>query len=215
MRVVCETARDATMSGSSARSTLPLKCHACDRPMELPIACGGCHQLYAPGPHATHFDLFGIPPGYDLDAGDLRRRFLAASREIHPDRFVGRSDETVRASLELSARVNRAYEVLSDPLLRAEYVLEISGGKSAADDKRVPQEVLNWALMTREELEEARGGDTGADQSIRADVRRRFDEEAARIDQLARGMPGDENARQALRVSLNTIKYYANLLRDI
>ncbi len=213
MRAACDSAPDPTMSGPQPRATLPLKCHACDRPMELPIACTGCHQLYAPAPQATHFDLFGLPPRSTLDESELRRRFLAASRETHPDRFVGRPDDTVRTSLELSARVNRAYEVLSNPLLRAEYVLELSGGKSAAEDKSVPQDVLTWALMTREELEEGAGADRRA--AIGADVRQRYDAQAARIAELARSMPGDDAARRSLRAALNTIKYYASLLREI
>ena len=42
--------------------------------------------------------------------------------ELHPDKYSG-DDKAVALARELSGRVNGAYEVLRDPLKRAEYLV--------------------------------------------------------------------------------------------
>jgi len=42
--------------------------------------------------------------------------------ELHPDKFSG-DEKEVGLARELSGRVNGAYEVLRDPLKRAEYLV--------------------------------------------------------------------------------------------
>jgi molecular chaperone HscB len=42
--------------------------------------------------------------------------------DLHPDKYSG-DDKAVSLARELSGRVNGAYEVLRDPLKRAEYLV--------------------------------------------------------------------------------------------
>ena len=200
--------------GGGSAAVLPTKCHACDRPMELPSACTGCHQLY-PADGVSYFALFGLPQAFDIDPQQLRRRYLQLSREVHPDRGVGAGvSESLR--LQLSAQTNQAHEVLSDPVLRAEYLLELSGGKSAAEDKAVPPNVLSETLMLREEIDDAkRSGDAAALGSIGNQVRSSFDRRLAEISDVARRLPGDESLRGELRVNLNALKYYQRMLEQL
>lgn len=195
---------------------LPAKCDVCERPMESPVVCAGCHTLHAPSPQQDYFGLMGLAPRYDVDPAELRRKLLTLSREIHPDRLAGKPDEVVNLSLEIAARVNRAYEVLADPVLRAEYLLELSGGKSAAEDKTVPPEVLTSTLMLREEIEEARtSGDTAALAGHKRQVVADREHWLEAIGQLARSLPGDESLRRELRLRLNASKYFTRLLEQL
>ena len=106
--------------------------------------------------------------------------------------------------------------MLRDPVLRAEYLLELSGGPSAAQERSVPPEVLAETLSIREELE---GPTSAADASRRAalrnDVTRARDAELHEIEALARRLPGDEALRRDLRTRLNAIRYYLKLLEQI
>jgi molecular chaperone HscB len=201
--------RDAASS-----RTLPSKCGSCDRPMELPSACTGCHQLYS-ADGVSHFALFGLPQSFELDLAELRRRYLKLSREIHPDRAANAGvREDLR--LRLSAQANQAYDVLSDPTLRAEYLLELCGGKSATEDKAVPADVLAETLMLREEIDDAKRSDNSAAlTAIGKQIRASFDPRLAEISTLARQLPGDDVLRREMRVRLNSLKYYQRMLEQL
>lgn len=182
--------------------------------MELPSACTGCHRLYS-ADGVSHFALFGLPETFEVSPVELRRRYLRLSREVHPDRAaVADVNEILR--LRLSAQANQAYEVLLDPALRAEYLLELSGGKSATEDKSVPPDVLSETLLLREEIDDAkRGNDSASLTAIGKHVRASFDRRLAEISSTARGLPGDEGLRGELRVKLNALKYYQRMLEQL
>lgn len=195
------------------RQARPSKCGACDRPQESPLFCGNCQTLHS-AEGRTFFELLGFDPVFDLDAAELRSAYLRCSRDTHPDRF-GRHPDAAQQSERISATLNQAYQVLSDPLRRAEYLLELMGGPSAQQDKRVPQNVLNMSIMLREEIDEAlSSGATTAVAGIRSQIQQRYDAVRAQIANLARGLPGDEELRSKLRLELNTVKYFQRLLEQ-
>lgn len=51
---------------------------------------------------------------------------LVRQRDLHPDKFGSSGERLVSLAKELSGRVNMAYEILADPLKRAEYIVRIS-----------------------------------------------------------------------------------------
>lgn len=61
--------------------------------------------------------------GFDLDPRDLRQRMLQRQKDLHPDKFGSKGPGAVELAREASGRVNTAYQVLSDPLKRAEYIV--------------------------------------------------------------------------------------------
>lgn len=195
-----------------ARASPPLKCAACNRPMESPLVCSGCHALY-PSDRLNYFELLALEPRYDLDPAEVRRAYLNLARMTHPDRFPAAAPEVAGLSLQLSARINRAHHVLLDPVLRAEYMLELAGGDAAATDKAVPQAVLTRTLLLREEIEEAlAGGDADGLRRVRAEVDASYAAALEEIAALATRLPGTEDVRRNLRRVLNTVKYYQRLL---
>jgi molecular chaperone HscB len=180
--------------------------------MDSPIFCAACVHLY-PADDFDFFELFGLPRTYDLDAAELRRAYLNLARSIHPDRIASASPEAARMSMRLSAQLNQAFEVLSDPVRRAEYLLELAGGRSAAEDKSVPPHVLEESLELREALEEARAAaDEPSLLALRSAIERRHAEHLSRVQELARAMPNGETERTALRAELNALRYYQRML---
>lgn len=201
-----------TTEADTPRPATPVKCAHCDGPMQSPLLCDHCHRLY-PADGLNYFDLLGLPPTYDIDLAALRQRYLHVSRGVHPDYRPG---EDSALSLRLSALLNEAYRVLSDPVLRAEYLLELHGGKSAAQDKSVPPQVLSFSLELREQAQDAKlSGDSAARERCAARARVEYDRALSEIAALARQLPGDGRIQTRLRTTLNAMKYYQKLLADL
>lgn len=207
------------MGGSQTdQSGKPVQCAHCNEPMDSPLHCTGCGALNPLPPSLfTYYELFGIPQQYEVDTAGLRRKYLSLSRSIHPDVAGQASEKVHRQSLELSSGLNRAYETLRDPVARAEYLLQLSAGPSAGDDKSVQGQLLGEVMMLREEIDDAtRAGDSGSLRSLRHDLLRRHEQSLGEIAVLCR----DENLADAavskqLRQRLNAIKYWVNLLDKI
>ena len=204
------------LEARSGQPVSPIKCATCDMLRHAPPACQDCHELLAHVQGADYFELFGLPRSFKLSEEALREKHLAICRNIHPDRFAGAGSEMQSFSLRISAAVNKAHEVLNDPWLRANYLLELSGGQSAALDKRVPRDILTQTMMLREEIEEARSsGDRATLDSIKVNVEQMRDKHQKAIETLCDAMPGTEQIRSDLREQLNIMKYVNNLLAQM
>jgi molecular chaperone HscB len=100
-----------------------------------------------------HFARLGLTPGYDVDASDLQRRYVALQRQLHPDRFATRPAAERALALARASDLNQAYETLKSPLERAEYLLSLKGDVAGhtVDDPAM----LAEAMGLREALDEA------------------------------------------------------------
>lgn len=100
-----------------------------------------------------HFARLGLTPGFDIDAGDLQRRYVALQRELHPDRFATRPAAERAMALARASDLNQAYETLKTPLSRAEYLLKLKGctQQHSIDDPAM----LAEAMELREALADA------------------------------------------------------------
>lgn len=196
------------------KRVVPAKCTVCKALADAPLACQDCHHVYEHVMGASYFELFGLPASFDIDTSALHAQYLAISRNIHPDQFVNQSPEASRLAMRLSAQVNRAYETLKEPFLRAEYLLESLGGKSAAEHKTVPAELLQEVMGLREELEQAKQNrDQEALGKLRERVLARRREVLEQIATLARQLQDEpkEQTLADLREQLNAVKYFENL----
>jgi len=75
----------------------------------------------------NYFALFGLRPDFHVDVDALTLRYRDIQSTIHPDRFVGKSEQEQRMAVQFAAFVNEAYLCLKTPLLRAEYLLQLQG----------------------------------------------------------------------------------------
>ena len=108
-------------------------------------------------PGKTHFELFGLPPVFDLPQPDLDDRFRRYQAAVHPDRYAGGSDAERRLALHLAANGNEAYRVLSDDTSRAAYLCEINRAPIDAErNTAMPADFLMRQLEWRESIDEVR-----------------------------------------------------------
>ena len=71
----------------------------------------------------NYFDFYAIPESFNPDAASLKKKFYELSKEYHPDFYANEGDEKQQEILELSTINNKAYQTLSDPNKRLEYIL--------------------------------------------------------------------------------------------
>lgn len=171
----------------------------------------------------THFERLDLPQRYGLDPAELERRYLDRSRAVHPDHHQLAPTSQQQASLALTAGLNEAYTVLRHPFRRAEYLLGLEGGPSAAEHKDMDPAFLEEMLELRMEIEEIRmegGHDSPARLRMEEQLERREDRLAgdiaaafARLEEA----PAGERQQTLVQVRrlLNTVRYIEGLLRDL
>lgn len=98
------------------------------------------------------FQIFDLPRQFDLSRQSLRARYIALQRQYHPD-SANESEKSIYA--QLSAHINHSYQILSDPILRAQTLLELAGYSAENQRRDLPTEFLQNQLIFRERLDEA------------------------------------------------------------
>lgn len=108
------------------------------------------------------FEIFSISPAFDIDLAALEAEYFKAQRLFHPDRFIGKSPEERSQALQKSMDINKAYEVLKNPLKRAQYLLQLQNiiVGTDADSVKPSHELLIEVMELREQLdaEKNKGG---------------------------------------------------------
>jgi len=188
------------------------------------VVCANCSAIQPIGPDTDSFALLELPRRLDVDAADLERRYHAASRATHPDRFQTASPEERELSLRASAAVNRAYRTLREPVARGRYWLELHGRRLGDRGPNVPAALAAEVFETQEKLEELRAAGTGPEGTrLRTEVRALHDVLAARLGELGRALEeryaawGTDGASSLdeLGRRLSEIAYLRTLLGDL
>ena len=101
------------------------------------------------------FALFDLPVQFNLDSQILSERYLALQKTLHPDNFAHSSAAEQLVAIQKSADVNAALEVLKDPILRAEAIIEIETGiaKNLEEKSMRDVEFLMQQMEWHEQLE--------------------------------------------------------------
>ena len=90
----------------------------------------------------NYFELYDLPISFQIDNTLVKKKFYELSKRFHPDFYVNESQEKQAEILELSTINNKAYQVLSDPLKRIEYVLSLHDMLAEGDKYALPQDFL-------------------------------------------------------------------------
>jgi molecular chaperone HscB len=117
----------------------------------------------------SHFELFGLPPAFAVETDALERSYREIQSKVHPDRFAHAGDAERRASLQWTTRVNEAFQILKNPVKRAQHLLELHGVDVAFEtNTAMPPDFLMQQMELRETLEEAK--DAPALDALRKDL---------------------------------------------
>ncbi|WP_246028900.1 co-chaperone HscB [Litorilituus sediminis] len=64
---------------------------------------------------------------FEVDLNQLSSTYQQLQKTVHPDRFAHASSQEQLIAVQKSAEINDAYQVLKEPLKRAEYLLTLRG----------------------------------------------------------------------------------------
>ena len=199
--------------------TTPHKCWQCGGVVEKSLFCPACNSLQAPP--ADYYDLLGLERRLKLSIDDLQKRFYELSRQLHPDRFMRKSETERQYSLDASSILNDAYRALKDPVKRAQYLLSQEGFEIGEQrSKDVPPELLEEVFELNMALEEMRSGDDSARPQLEA-AEKTFTNMLTDADQQLESLfekydqAPNREALGEIRGALNRRKYILNLVDEV
>lgn len=195
------------------------RCPHCNVPLELPLACAACGRLVAPTRDLTPFEVFGLEPRYDVDPAELSRTLLRSTRAMHPDYFGTQAPDVRALAEENSARLNEAFDLLSDDARRADWLVAFLGGPEPSSERQMPQAFLMEALDWSETLEDARrapSADSSALDALETTLNGRRGETLASIRGRLVPLPAHgAPVLRDVRRDLNALRYFDRALSDI
>ena len=102
----------------------------------------------------NYFEFYDIPESFNVDESLVKRKFYELSKTYHPDFYINHPDEKQQEILELSTLNNKAYQVLSNPSKRLEYILQLHNHGLEGEKYQLPQEFLMEMMEVNEALME-------------------------------------------------------------
>ena len=161
----------------------------------------------------NHFELFGIPPLYQIDPIQLEQAYRDIQSLIHPDKFAHLSDAERRLSMQWSTQANEAYQTLRQPLGRARYLLHLNGVEiyEETNTAMLPA-FLMQQMEWREAIGEARAARDAPElehlsSQLHADIQ-------ARQHQLADLLDSEKNYSKAAQI-VRELKFMEKLREEI
>lgn len=149
------------------------------------------------------FELFGLPVGFDIDAGDLSLRYRDLQRRVHPDRHATATAEERRLAMQFTTLVNEAYQTLKEPVRRGRYLLGLEGLVADGEtDTAMAPAFLMQQMELREALDEARHDKNPAERlaALAGEVGRRMQDKIGEFrDCYAQGPAARLQAKNAVR----------------
>ncbi len=164
-------------------------------------------------PSRNHFELFGLPMTFRIDADALDAAYRALQAQVHPDRHAGADDAQRRLALQSSAQVNEAYRTLKDPVERARYLLAMRGINAFDEsDTRLPLEFLEAQLERRERAADAAATeDIAALDAILGEVRA----EVGTRQQTLAVLLDDPGATRQATAGVRELRFLAKVAEDV
>jgi len=143
--------------------------------------CPSCGKILPLSHDSDYFALLHYPsPTFIISPEDLESRYKNLQGKLHPDRFAVMSPEEREYSGDQSAAVNQAYDVLRQPLRRAQYILTLAGLGSCESLTITDPELLEAAMEAREEVDAAETQD-----ELKKILKKVEAQESQRVEELA------------------------------
>ena len=108
----------------------------------------------------NYFELFGLPVDFRVDLEEVSLRYRDLQKVVHPDKFASGSEQQQRVAMQSATLVNEAYDVLKDPLKRAQYILSLKGRNADGENLTTSDGAfLMQQMELREALDDSRDSD--------------------------------------------------------
>lgn len=134
--------------------TVMKSCWSCKGPVQInALFCSTCKAVQGPAA-VDHFARLNVAVTFDVDVPALDHLYFDLQRQLHPDRFATKSPKEKALSQQQATALNDAYEILKDPLKRADYMVHLSGINVFPEGCNLvrDQSILMEAMEMRERL---------------------------------------------------------------
>jgi molecular chaperone HscB len=102
----------------------------------------------------NYFEFYNLPESFTPDTVHLKKKFYELSKKYHPDFYANEDADKQQEILELSTINNKAYQTLSDPYKRLEYVLTLHELLKEGAKPQLPADFLMEMMDINERLME-------------------------------------------------------------
>jgi molecular chaperone HscB len=102
----------------------------------------------------NYFEFYELPESFSVDEKALKNKFYQLSKKYHPDFYANEGEAKQQEILELSTLNNKAYQVLSNPATRTEYILQLHGLLADGDKHKLAPDFLMEMMEINEALME-------------------------------------------------------------
>ena len=131
-------------------------CWYCNEESGIGHFCEHCSKLQPAPDQKDYFTFMGFKRKMQLDPKQLEEAFYSLSRKFHPDFYQNSSAKEKTLSLERTAVLNNAFQVLKDPIQRVEYLLDLECPIPAKERAKTPPALLQEIFEIQEVLESYR-----------------------------------------------------------
>jgi molecular chaperone HscB len=137
----------------------------------------------------NYFEFYGIKESFSLDVEKLKKKFYELSKQYHPDFYANEDEAKQQEILELSTINNKAWQTLSDPYKRLEYILKTHDLLQEGAKPQLPADFLMEMMDINErlmEIEDANqlGHLTNEVLAVEDDIKVKLDNATAGYDKL-------------------------------
>jgi molecular chaperone HscB len=164
-----------------------------------------------------YFSFYGLPLSFSPDLNLIKKKYYELSKKYHPDFYINESGEKQQEVLELSTLNNKAYQVLSDPQKRLQYILELKKVIHEGEHYVLPQSFLLEMMDINEMLMELQfDGDPKSLDDLKskvAIVEKALNDELLQLTSLFETQGAEEKDRTLL--SIKDLYYRNKYLRRI
>jgi molecular chaperone HscB len=154
----------------------------------------------------NYFEFYGLPESFEIDAALLKKKFYELSKKYHPDFYASESAEKQEEVLQLSTLNNKAYQVLSSPDKRVDYILRQHNLLAEGDKYPLAPAFLMEMMDINEQITDAE--DEATINQIKASVKEASDSLEAELAAQTNGFDTKNEAEKAVALKKVLDIYY-------
>lgn len=102
----------------------------------------------------NYYDLFELPVSPVVNKQLISKKYFALQKENHPDFFTNELEVDKENALEVSAAINKAFNIFSNKEKTIEYFLQLKGIIVADEKYNLPPDFLMEMMELNEEIDE-------------------------------------------------------------
>ncbi|XP_024516261.1 uncharacterized protein LOC9659858 isoform X2 [Selaginella moellendorffii] len=139
---------------SSVGTSKQRQCWSCGAAAQAEVfmLCPACKIIQPANRSVNFFDIFDLKKEFELDTGELEKRYKNLQKKLHPDLYSMKSSKEQEYSADQSSQVINAYQVLLKPLSRATYLLETFGVDVEEEGTVTDPEILMEVMEMQETI---------------------------------------------------------------